>query len=82
MDFGATDEPLKPEILTQDGLVQFPMVIGGVVPVVNVPGIGPGDLKLSGALLRTSISARSTNGTIQPLRSSTPTSSCLPRLSP
>jgi phosphate transport system substrate-binding protein len=51
VDFGASDEPLKPEALAQAGLVQFPMVIGGVVPVVNVPGIGPGALKLSGELL-------------------------------
>lgn len=51
VDFGATDEPLKIEDLNQNGLVQFPMVIGGVVPVVNVPGIGPGQLKLSGELL-------------------------------
>jgi phosphate transport system substrate-binding protein len=51
VDFGATDEPLKVEDLNQNGLVQFPMVIGGVVPVVNVPGIGPGQLKLTGELL-------------------------------
>ncbi len=51
VDFGASDEPLKPEALAQDGLVQWPMVIGGVVPVVNVPGIGPGALKLSGEVL-------------------------------
>lgn len=51
VDFGASDEPLKPEALAEGGLVQFPMVIGGVVPVVNVPGIGPGDLKLSGEVL-------------------------------
>jgi len=51
VDFGASDEPLKAEALAQDGLVQFPMVIGGVVLVVNVPGIGPGDLKLSGEVL-------------------------------
>ncbi len=51
VDFGGTDEPLKLEDLTKEGLVQFPMVIGGVVLVVNVPGIGPGQLKLSGELL-------------------------------
>jgi phosphate transport system substrate-binding protein len=51
VDFGATDMPLKPEDLAKDGLVQFPTVIGGVVPVVNVPGIKPGDLKLTGPLL-------------------------------
>jgi len=51
VDFGGTDEPLKPEDLAESGLAQFPMVIGGVVLVVNVPGIGPGQLKLSGELL-------------------------------
>lgn len=51
VDFGGTDEPLKVEDLNQSGLIQFPMVIGGVVPVVNVPGIGPGQLKLTGELL-------------------------------
>ncbi len=51
VDFGASDAPLKPEDLDAAGLMQFPMVMGGVVPVVNVPGIEPGELKLSGALL-------------------------------
>ncbi len=51
VDFGASDAPLKPEELDSAGLMQFPMVMGGVVPVVNVPGIKPGALKLSGELL-------------------------------
>ncbi|GHD78321.1 phosphate ABC transporter substrate-binding protein PstS [Vogesella fluminis] len=51
VDFGASDMPLKPEDLDKHGLTQFPTVIGGVVPVVNVPGIGAGQLKLSGPLL-------------------------------
>ncbi|MGD8384417.1 MAG: phosphate ABC transporter substrate-binding protein PstS [Lysobacterales bacterium] len=51
VDFGASDAPLKPEELDSAGLMQFPMVMGGVVPVVNVPGIEPGDLKLSGELV-------------------------------
>jgi phosphate transport system substrate-binding protein len=51
VDFGASDMPLKPADLDKDGLMQFPTVIGGVVPVVNVPGIKPGDLRLTGALL-------------------------------
>jgi phosphate transport system substrate-binding protein len=51
VDFGASDKPLKPEELDKAGLYQFPMVMGGVVPVVNVPGIAPGQLKLTGALL-------------------------------
>ena len=48
VDFGASDAPLKPEELDAAGLMQFPMVMGGVVPVVNIPGIKPGDIKLSG----------------------------------
>jgi len=51
VDFGASDMPLKPADLEKDGLFQFPTVIGGVVPVVNVAGIKPGDLRLTGALL-------------------------------
>ncbi len=51
VDFGASDMPLKPEVLEKDGLVQFPTVIGGVVPVINVQGVQPGQLKLTGALL-------------------------------
>ena len=47
--FGASDMPLKPEELKEAGLVQFPMIIGGVVLVVNVKGIGPGQLTLDGA---------------------------------
>src|SRR6201982_2130551 len=46
--FGATDMPLKPEQLREAGLVQFPTVIGGVVPVVNLEGIKPGELALDG----------------------------------
>ena len=51
VDFGASDMPLKPEQLDKDGLMQFPTVIGGAVPVVNLEGIGPGRMKLSGAVL-------------------------------
>jgi len=51
VDFGASDMPLKDEDLAKDGLVQFPTVIGGVVPVVNVKGITPGQLKLNGQVL-------------------------------
>jgi phosphate transport system substrate-binding protein len=49
--FGATDMPLKGEQLEKDGLVQWPMVLGGVVPVVNVDGIKPGELVLDGPTL-------------------------------
>jgi phosphate transport system substrate-binding protein len=51
VDFGASDMPLKPEDLDKSGLMQFPAVMGGVVPVVNVKGIAPGALKLDGATL-------------------------------
>jgi len=47
--FGASDMPLKPDDLKSSGLIQFPMIIGGVVPVVNVKGVGPGQLHLDGA---------------------------------
>ena len=46
--FGASDKPLETADLKQNGLVQWPMIIGGVVPVVNIPGIKPGDLMLDG----------------------------------
>jgi phosphate transport system substrate-binding protein len=49
--FGATDAPLKPEVLEKDGLVQWPMVMGAIVPVVNLEGIKPGELVLSGEVL-------------------------------
>ena len=51
VDFGASDAPLKDEELKAKGLVQFPTVIGGIVPVINVAGIKPGELKLSGQVL-------------------------------
>jgi phosphate transport system substrate-binding protein len=51
VDFGASDAPLTVEKLDQLGLMQFPMVMGGVVPVVNVPGIAAGQVKLTGALI-------------------------------
>jgi phosphate transport system substrate-binding protein len=49
--FGASDMPLTDEKLKEAGLFQFPTVIGGVVPVINVKGIKPGELKLTGQLL-------------------------------
>jgi phosphate transport system substrate-binding protein len=51
VDFGASDKPLPPDELAQSGLAQFPIVIGGVVPVVNIEGVAPGKLKLTGPLL-------------------------------
>jgi phosphate transport system substrate-binding protein len=49
--FGATDAPLKPEALEKDGLVQWPMVMGAIVPVVNLEGIKPGELVFDGETL-------------------------------
>jgi phosphate transport system substrate-binding protein len=49
--FGASDAPLKPEQLEKDGLVQWPMVMGAIVPVVHLEGVKPGELVLSGELL-------------------------------
>ena len=49
--FGATDAPLKPADLEKHGLVQFPMVMGGIVPVVNIQGVKPGEIVLDGATL-------------------------------
>jgi phosphate transport system substrate-binding protein len=51
VDFGATDAPMKGEDLEKAGLVQFPMVMGGVVPVYNVQGVAAGQMKLTGEVL-------------------------------
>jgi phosphate transport system substrate-binding protein len=51
VDFGSSDAPLTPEELSKHGLAQFPSVIGGVVPVLNVPGIAAGAMKLDGDVL-------------------------------
>ncbi|MDN5843738.1 MAG: phosphate ABC transporter substrate-binding protein PstS [Alcaligenaceae bacterium] len=51
VDFGASDDPMKGEALEKNDLVQFPAIIGGTVPVVNVEGIKPGELKLTGSLI-------------------------------
>jgi len=51
VDFGASDAPLTDEELAKDGLIQFPTVIGGVVPVVNIKGINPGQIKMTGQVL-------------------------------
>jgi phosphate transport system substrate-binding protein len=51
VDFGASDAPLKPDELQKTGLGQFPLVVGGVVPIVNIEGVKPGELKFTGALL-------------------------------
>ena len=51
VDFGATDQPLKSDELAKNNLAQFPVVVGGIVPVVNIAGIEPGKLKLTGPIL-------------------------------
>jgi phosphate transport system substrate-binding protein len=51
VDFGASDAPQLKSMLDANGLTQWPMVIGGVVPVVNVPGLKPGELRLDGPTL-------------------------------
>jgi phosphate transport system substrate-binding protein len=51
VDFGASDKPLKPDELQAAGLYQFPTVMGGVVPLLNLPGVQAGQVKLSGAVL-------------------------------
>ncbi len=49
--FGASDAPLKPEELAKDGLAQWPMVMGGIVAVVNLDGVKPGDFHIDGPTL-------------------------------
>ena len=51
VDFGASDMPLKAEDLQEAGLMQFPAVMGGVVPIVNLPGFAPGQLKMTGTVV-------------------------------
>ena len=51
VDFGASDMPLKPDDLEKSGLMQFPTVIGGDIPVVNLRGIAPGQMKFTGEVL-------------------------------
>jgi phosphate transport system substrate-binding protein len=51
VDFGATDQPLASDELAKNNLAQFPIVVGGIVPVVNIPGLDSGKLKLTGPIL-------------------------------
>ena len=51
VDFGASDAPVTPEKLTEKGLLQFPAIIGGVVPIVNIKGIGSAQLKLTAEVM-------------------------------
>ena len=59
--FGASDAPLKGEDLDETGLAQFPMVMGGIVPVVNIEGVKPGELVLDGATLADIFQGKITN---------------------
>ncbi len=61
VDFGATDNPVKFEDLQADGLVQFPAIIGGVVPIINVDGITPGQIRLDGQTLADIFQGKITN---------------------
>lgn len=51
VDFGASDAPMKPQELNKYGLIQFPMVVGGVVPVINVPGVRAGRIRMTPKIL-------------------------------
>jgi len=51
VDFGATDQPLKSDELAKNDLAQFPVIVGGIVPVVNIPGLDAGKLRLTGPIL-------------------------------
>src|SRR5690606_33147535 len=51
VDFGSSDTPLPPEELAEAGLAQFPSAVGGVVPVFNLEGVEPGQLRLTGKVL-------------------------------
>lgn len=66
-DFGASDVPLPPEQLDKDGLVNFPTAIAGVVPAVNLSGVGAGELRLSGPVLADILSGRITRWNAAPI---------------
>lgn len=51
VDFGASDDPLTSDKLSKDGLLQFPTVVGGITPVINIPGVKAGELRLEAAVL-------------------------------
>ena len=61
VDFGASDNPVKFEDLQADGLVQFPAIIGGVVPIINLDGIKPGQIRLDGQTLADIFQGKITN---------------------
>jgi phosphate transport system substrate-binding protein len=72
VDFGASDMPLPANELAQAGLFQFPAIMGGVVPVVNLPGVAPGQVKLTGAVLADIFLGKITTWNAQPIAALNP----------
>lgn len=61
VDFGASDDPMTVEDLKENGLTQWPLIMGGIVPVANVPGVNPGDLAIDGETLAAILMGKITN---------------------
>jgi len=72
VDFGASDMPLPAKDLDEAGLFQFPAIMGGVVPIVNLPGVGPGQVKLTGAVLADIFMGKITKWNAQPIAALNP----------
>jgi phosphate transport system substrate-binding protein len=72
VDFGASDMPLPANELAQAGLFQFPAIMGGVVPVVNLPGVAPGQVRLTGAVLADIFLGKITTWNAQPIAALNP----------
>ncbi|MFC5481009.1 phosphate ABC transporter substrate-binding protein PstS [Massilia suwonensis] len=72
VDFGASDMPLPANDLNAAGLFQFPAVMGGVVPIVNLPGVAPGQVKLTGAVLADIFLGKITKWNAQPIAALNP----------
>ena len=72
VDFGASDMPLPAKDLDAAGLFQFPAIMGGVVPVVNIPGVTPGQVKLTGAVLADIFMGKITKWNAQPIAALNP----------
>jgi phosphate transport system substrate-binding protein len=72
VDFGASDMPLPADELAQAGLFQFPAIMGGVVPVVNLPGVAPGQVRLTGAVLADIFLGKITTWNAQPIAALNP----------
>jgi len=72
VDFGASDMPLPAKDLEASGLFQFPAIMGGVVPVVNIPGVAPGQVKLTGPVLADIFLGKITKWNAQPIAALNP----------